>query len=73
MDFAEAVAVFVSGVFTCGMVDGFVLKAPLLETVIDVVFIRINLCALGDSSKDEWLDSRLLYVIEQSVTTCPDR
>jgi len=62
MDFAEAVTIFIAGVFTRRMVDGLVRVTPGLQTAINVVFVGIDGCAGHNGLQDQGFDGGLLHV-----------
>src|SRR6266702_7708499 len=65
MDFTQAVAIVISCELTPSMVDMLMTVAPGLQTGINAVLIRINLCAWINRVFDQRLDGLLLHIREQ--------
>src|ERR1700743_1428624 len=66
VDFVEAVAVFVAGIFAPAVADSPVLVAPGRQSVVDVVLVGIELRTFRYDRLDDRLD-RLLLDISQHV------
>jgi hypothetical protein len=62
MDFAKAVAIFITGVLGLSMIDRFMGIAPGIQLVVNGVFIGKNECAGLDSLTDEGLNGLLLDI-----------
>ena len=60
----KAIAIFVASILSLGMIDRFVLIAPLGEATIDVVFIRVNEATEGNRFGDDRFNSRLFHISE---------
>src|SRR3954447_312936 len=59
VDFAEAVAIFVSGILAPTMVDGLMAETPLRQSAIDHVFVGVDQAAERNASQEQWLDRGL--------------
>src|SRR4051794_21169455 len=59
VDFAQAVAIFVSGILAPTMVDSLVAKTPLRQSAIDRVLVGVDQAAEGDAGQKQWLDRGL--------------
>src|SRR5215213_1795911 len=66
VDLAEAVAVFVAGVFALPMADRFVPVAPGWQAGVDLVLVGVDEAALGNGGRDDRLDRGLLHIGEQA-------
>ena len=64
MNLMEAIAIVVAGVFTPAVTHRMMIKAPILQWVIDCIFIGIHPGSRGDESLKERLDGRLLDIIQ---------
>src|SRR5260221_14163830 len=62
MHFMKAVSIVITSVFTGGVIDCFVTKAPLLQTRVDVVFISENQTSHLNGLFENRLDRFLLYI-----------
>ena len=62
MHFMKAVSIFSASIFTSRMIDALVLVTPLLQTVIDVVFVRVNQTARLDRFRHQRLNRYLLNI-----------
>src|SRR5215208_3413901 len=76
VDLAEAVAIFVAGVFAPPMADRLVLIAPSRQASVDLVLVGVDAGALGDDGCDDRLDRRLLHLgqhVEDHLATPLDQ
>jgi hypothetical protein len=64
MDLMEAIPIFVTGVFAPAVTHRMMVKAPILQWVIDRVFIGMNPGSWGDKRLDEGTDGGLLDVLQ---------
>src|ERR1017187_388033 len=64
MDFAKAIAILITGIFSLTVINGTMVIAPLLQAVVDRVFIGIKRAALGDQTADNRLAGFLLNIVE---------
>jgi hypothetical protein len=71
MDLAEAIAVFITGILSLGMIDGFMSIAPGFELVINGVFIGKDKRTGLDGLTDRRLNGRLLDVGKHLNHNCP--
>lgn len=62
MHLMEPIAIFIAGILPGRVVDGLVLVSPLLQAVIDTVFVSVDEAAPRNEAFDEWLDGLLLHV-----------
>jgi len=62
MHFMEAISVLVPSKFTGGMVNRFMLKAPVWQGVIDVVLVGVDQTAWSNGSSDDGLDGNVLDI-----------
>ena len=62
MNFVKTIVIFIAGIFTRRVIDTFVLVAPLLQAVINVVFISINQTASLNHFRHERLNGHLLDI-----------
>ena len=62
MDFTEAIPIIISGIFSLGMADMFVLIPPCFESVVDALFIGINQALGFNVGFDEGLNGGLFHV-----------
>lgn len=60
----EAVSVFIAGVLAPAVAHGTVVKTPFRQTVVDVVFIGMNLCTRRDEPLDQRTDRDLLDIVQ---------
>jgi hypothetical protein len=65
VDFAEAIAIFVSRILALAMVDGLVAEAPLRQSALNRVLVGVNQAAEGDACQDQRLDRRLSNIGQQ--------
>src|SRR4051794_36827398 len=59
VDFAEAVAIFVSGILAPTMVDGLMAETPLRQSAIDCVLVSVDQAAERNAGQEQWLDRGL--------------
>ncbi len=64
MDLMEAIPIFVTGVFALAVTHRMMVKAPILQRVIDRVFIGMNSGSRGDKRLDEGTEGGLLDVLQ---------
>jgi hypothetical protein len=64
MDFAKAIAIFVTGVFSSAMTNAFVNVAPRLKSGIDIVLIRVDERPSAHRCLDNRFDGLLLNIRE---------
>src|SRR3990172_7262475 len=62
MNFMKAVSIFIASIFTRRMIDAFMLVAPLLQTIIDIVFIGVNQAARLNHFGEDRLNGSLLNI-----------
>lgn len=65
VDFAEAVAIFVSGILAPTMVDGLMAETPLRQSAIDRVFVGVDQAAERNASQEQWFDRGLPNIGQQ--------
>ena len=71
VDLVESVAVFIAGIFARAVVHALVLIAPLRQAGVDVVFVGVDLGALGDARLNHRFDRRLLDVGQHVQNNLP--
>src|ERR1019366_6512712 len=71
VDFMEAIAVFVAGIFARAVADALVLVAPAWQAGVDIVFIRVDPRSLGDGRLDLWFDRCLFNVLQHMKNDLP--
>src|SRR3954447_11968067 len=54
VDFAESIAIFVSGILAPTMVNGLVAETPLRQSAIDRVLVGVDQAAERDASQEQW-------------------
>jgi hypothetical protein len=72
MDFAKAVAIFISSVLASSMVDALMVVSPVVQASINAVLIRIHPCPGNNRVFDERLDRLLLHIgkhVDDYLTT----
>jgi len=62
MDLMKAIAILITGIFSLAMINGVMVLPPLLQSVIDRVFVGIKRTTLGDHAGDNGLDRFLLNI-----------
>jgi hypothetical protein len=62
MHCVKAIAVVISGICPAAMTDARMRIAPLLQTALDGVCIRVDTCARGNRRVDQRLDGLLLAI-----------
>src|SRR3954452_430495 len=65
VDFAEAIAIFVSGILAPTMVDGLVAEAPLRQSAINRVLVGVDQAAEGDAGQEQRFDRGLPNIGQQ--------
>src|SRR4051812_9843595 len=65
VDFAEAIAIFVSRILALPMVDGLVAEAPLRQSAINRVLVGVDQAAEGDAGQEQWFDRDLPNIGQQ--------
>jgi hypothetical protein len=65
VDFAEAVAIFVTRIFATSVADCLVLVAPSLQTGVDAVLIGMDERPQRDSRLEDRMDRFLLNIFQQ--------
>src|SRR4051812_49033852 len=71
VDFAEAVAIFVSGILAPTMVDGLVAETPLRQSAIDRVLVGVDQAAKRNAGQEQWLDRSLPKIGGFSFSSVP--
>ena len=64
VNFVKPITIFISGIFTVGVIDCFVVIAPLCQASINVVLIGINECAWLDGLLNKRLNGGLLDIFK---------
>src|SRR5215510_6936807 len=64
MHFMKTITVVIPSVFSTAMTDAFMLVTPLLQTAVDVVFIRVDTRAGCNRRLDQRLDRDLLDIVQ---------
>ena len=73
VDFAEAIAIFVSRILAPTMVDGLVAEAPLRQSAINRVLVGVDQAAEGDAGQEQWLDRGLPNLASRCRIMAPPR
>lgn len=64
MNLIEAISVLVTGVFASVMAHRVMVKAPILQWVIDIIFIGMDSRSGADEGLDERLEGGLLDILQ---------
>lgn len=64
MNLMETIPIVIAGVFTPAVANRMMVKAPILQWVIDGIFIGMNPGSWGDERLEDRLDGRLLDVFQ---------
>ncbi len=64
MNLMEALPIVIAGVFTLAVADRMRVKAPILQWVIEGLFIGMNPGSWGDKRLEDRLEGRLLDVFQ---------
>src|SRR5688500_4581928 len=65
VDFAEAITILITGIFTPTMVNRLMTEAPLRQSAIDRVLVGVDQAAEGDAAQDQRLDRCLPNIVQQ--------
>src|SRR4051794_14436221 len=64
MDFAKAISIVITGKFSLAVIDGMMVIPPLLQSVINVVFIGIDGAAFDNHMLNNGLNGWLLNILQ---------
>ncbi len=62
MDFMKTISIFIPSVLACRMVDLLMLVTPFGQTIVNVIFIRVDLAARYHAACNDRFDRHLLYI-----------
>src|SRR5258708_2754050 len=66
VNFMKAITILIPRILACGVIDRFVVKAPLFQATVDVVFIGKNQAAYLNGLFEQWLDRGLLDICQHT-------